>query len=117
LNAALPADVNTRGDQGLDGSPDAGPSAQTVTDGVAVAVLLAELALNAFGSPTQAMAVRSLERTYRRHKAREMELALAHSLAATHAMPPLAYGRARLWPVGYEERDGNRKGGHFGHPT
>jgi hypothetical protein len=29
-------------------------------------------------------------------------------LAATRAMPPLAYGRARLWPVGYEERDGKR---------
>jgi hypothetical protein len=23
-------------------------------------------------------------------------------LAATRGMPPLAYGRARLWPVGYE---------------
>jgi hypothetical protein len=29
-------------------------------------------------------------------------------LARTHAMPPLAYGRARLWPVGYEEIDGRR---------
>jgi len=29
-------------------------------------------------------------------------------LAATRAMPPLAYGRARLWPVGYEEVDGKR---------
>ncbi len=29
-------------------------------------------------------------------------------LAVTRAMPPLAYGRARLWPVGYEEVDGKR---------
>ena len=29
-------------------------------------------------------------------------------LARTHAMPPLVYGRARLWPVGYEEIDGRR---------
>lgn len=29
-------------------------------------------------------------------------------LAATRGLPPLAYGRARLWPVGYEDRDGRR---------
>ncbi len=29
-------------------------------------------------------------------------------LAATRAMPPLAYGRASLWPVGYEEQNGKR---------
>ncbi len=29
-------------------------------------------------------------------------------LAATRGMPPLAYGRARLWPVGYEEQNGKR---------
>jgi hypothetical protein len=29
-------------------------------------------------------------------------------LAATRGMAPLAYGRARLWPVGYEERDGRQ---------
>jgi hypothetical protein len=29
-------------------------------------------------------------------------------LAAARGLPPLAYGRARLWPVGYENRDGRR---------
>ena len=82
LTATPPVDVNAEGDQGAGGSADPAPSAWTVTGGVAVAVLLVGLALNAFGSLTQALAVRALERTYRRHKAREMELALGQSLAA-----------------------------------
>jgi hypothetical protein len=82
LTATPPADVNAEGGQGAEGSADPAPSAWTVTGGVAVAVLLIGLALSAFGSLTQALAVRALGRTYRRHKAREMELALGQSLAA-----------------------------------
>jgi hypothetical protein len=55
--------------------PAPGPitTAATVTGGVAIAALLAVLAFNGFASLTQAASMRSLERTYRRQKAQEME--------------------------------------------
>jgi hypothetical protein len=82
LTATLLADINAEGGQGPDGSAGPGPTAQTVTGSVAVAVLLVGLALNAFGSLSQALAVRSLERTYRRHKAQELELAMNQTLTS-----------------------------------
>lgn len=81
LTATLPADINAEGGQDPDGSAGPGPTPQTVTGSVAVTVLLVGLALNAFGSLSQALAVCSLERTYRRQKAQELELAMNQSLA------------------------------------
>jgi hypothetical protein len=48
-------------------------TAATVTGGVAIAALLVGLAFNGFASLSQAASMRSLERTYRRQKAQEME--------------------------------------------
>ena len=64
--------------------PAPGPitTAATVTSGVAVAALLVGLGFNGFASLAQAAAARSLERTYRRHKSQELELAMAQSLTA-----------------------------------
>ena len=57
-------------------------TAATVTGGVAVVALLVGLAFNGFASLTQAAAVRSLQQTYRRQKSQELELVMAHEIAA-----------------------------------
>jgi hypothetical protein len=54
----------------------------TVTGGVAVIALLAGLVFNGFAALTQAAAVRSLERTFRRQKSQELELAMAQDVTA-----------------------------------
>lgn len=82
LTPTPPAYPNTKGDQSPDESATSGPTIATGTGSAAVVVLLAGMVFNALTSLTQAMVMRSLERTYRSHKAREMELALGQSLAA-----------------------------------
>ena len=61
---------------------DPATTTATVTSSVIVAALLAGLALNGFASLSQAAAVRSLERTYRRQKSQELEQAFGRDLTA-----------------------------------
>jgi hypothetical protein len=56
--------------------------ATTVTGGMAIIALLIGLVLNGFAALTQAAAVRSLERTFRRQKSQELELAMAQDVTA-----------------------------------
>jgi hypothetical protein len=62
----------------------AGPltATTTVTGGVLLVALIAGLAFTGFSSLAQAAAIRSLERTYRRQKSQELELALGRELTA-----------------------------------
>jgi len=80
LTPTPPAYLNTKGDRGPDELATTGPTIATVTGSAAVVILLAGLVFNALTSLTQAVAVRSLERTYRRQKAQELELAMNQSL-------------------------------------
>ena len=56
--------------------------ATTAVGGAAIIALLIGMILNGFASLTQAAAVRSLERTFRRQKSLELELAMAQDLTA-----------------------------------
>ncbi len=82
LTPTHPTYLNATGGQDPAELTATSPTAATVTGSVAVVVLLAGLAFNAFTSLTQAMAVRSLERTYRRQKAQELELAMDQTLTS-----------------------------------
>ena len=82
LTPTPPAYLNTKGDRGPDELATTGPTIATVTGSAAVVVLLAGLVFNALTSLTQAVAVRSLERTYRRQKAQELELAMTQTLTS-----------------------------------
>ncbi|MDY7079398.1 MAG: M23 family metallopeptidase [Chloroflexota bacterium] len=82
LTPTPPAYLNTKEDRGHDELAATGPTIATVTGSAAVVVLLAGLAFNALTSLTQAMAVRSLERTYRRQKAQELKLAMNQTLTS-----------------------------------
>ncbi|MDY6878119.1 MAG: M23 family metallopeptidase [Chloroflexota bacterium] len=82
LTPTPPAYLNTKGDRGPDELATTGPTIATVTGSAAVVILLAGLVFNALTSLTQAVAVRSLERTYRRHKAQELELAMDQTLTS-----------------------------------
>jgi len=56
--------------------------ATTAVGGAAIIALLIGMILNGFASLTQAAAVRSLERTFRRQKSLELELAMAQDVTA-----------------------------------
>jgi hypothetical protein len=56
-------------------------TATTVTGGVAMLAVIGVLAFVGVASLSQAAAVRALERTYRRHKTQEFELAMAREIA------------------------------------